>query len=188
MRKPSQPQWNELQAHYLAKRTGKVQGIVLHDTAGSGTHNDTLYLAHPGDERKVSVDFTVERDGSIWKLNPQLALYHTNHAGRCTEWNGLKNAQVNHGTVGIEIVQKADLSLQPTYPDAQVESTARLCAWLCSHFSLKPSAIVTHRQIITDGSRSDPRRFPFDGEDGFWFHYWQALGREEEYLASLRGQ
>jgi hypothetical protein len=39
--------------------------------------------------------------------------------------------------------------------------------------------------VITDGSRSDPRQFPFDGPNGFWFFYWQALGQGDTFLASL---
>ncbi|MBY5835623.1 N-acetylmuramoyl-L-alanine amidase (plasmid) [Rhizobium leguminosarum] len=182
---PGRPAWQELTARYLNVRTTPVLGIVLHDTAGSGTHNDTIYLSNPQDGRKVSVDFTVERDGSIWKLNPDLRTHYCNHAGRATQWRGFKNAQVNAVTVGIEIVQKSDLSLNPVYTDNQVTSVAQLCAWLSNEFGLAASDITTHRQIITDGSRSDPRRFPFDTPNGFWAKYWECFGRHEQFVASL---
>lgn len=154
----------------VAKHRGKgkrtVVGIVLHDTAGSGTHNDTLYLASPGDGRKVSVDFTVERDGSVWQLNPDLHNSWCYHAGRATRFKGLSNQAVTKGTVGIEIVQRAKIQLSdPTYTTSQVKATAELCSYLCKEFKLTKSDITTHQQIITDGSRSDPRKFPF-GE--FW--------------------
>jgi N-acetyl-anhydromuramyl-L-alanine amidase AmpD len=166
-----QPDWHtELTARYLSDRAHPIQGIVLHDTAGSGTHNDTLYLAHPGDGREVSVDFTVERDGSVWKLNPQLALYHTNHAGRATSWREHTNAAVNHCTVGIEIVASA---ARPIYPPVQVRAVAVLCAWLVSYFGLRQADITSHRAIITDRSRSDPRAFPWDA---FWREYAEAAG------------
>ena len=187
MTAPKQPKWNNLQAVNLnSGRTG-VLGIVLHDTAGSGTHNDTLYLQNPQDGRKVSVDFTVERDGSIWKLNPDVPKYYCNHAGRSTQWRKYKNAEVNRVTVGIEITQHSHLSLIPTYTDAQVESVGTLCAWITYYFSLTSSDITTHRQIITDGSRSDPRKFPFDGENGFWHYYWRAYGKSQNFLKSLVG-
>src|SRR6185295_20127414 len=36
-----QPAWNvTLTAQHLRDRPGRVLGVVLHDTAGSGTHND----------------------------------------------------------------------------------------------------------------------------------------------------
>lgn len=182
---PKQPSWTSTDARYLNSRSTPVLGIVLHDTAGSGAHNDTLYLTNPQDGRKVSVDFTVERDGSIWKLNPDLRAFYCNHAGRETSWRGFKNKQVNAVTVGIEIVQKSDLSLHPLYPDAQVSSVAALCAWLTSTFGLQAADITTHRQIITDGSRSDPRKFPFDTPNGFWKKYWDAYGKGDQFVASL---
>lgn len=149
-------------------RPRKVKGIILHDTAGSGTHNDTKYLANPGDGRNVSVDFTVERDGSIWQLNPRLDTDWCFHAGRATGFKGLLGPRVNIGTVGIEIVQKANLSLTPLYPKEQVKSVAQLCVWLCDKFALGKDAITTHADIIRDGSRSDPRSFPFDE---FWAYF-----------------
>jgi N-acetyl-anhydromuramyl-L-alanine amidase AmpD len=136
-------------------------GIVLHDTAGSGTIGDVRYLADPSDGRSVSVDFVVTRDGGIYQLNPDLRNNWTFHAGRSTSFKGLRNGSVNKGTIGIEISQKADLSLKPTYPGAQVQAVAELCAYLCGEFGLTREDITTHAKIITDGSRSDPRQFPF---------------------------
>lgn len=146
-----------------------VGGVCLHDTAGSGTHNDTLYLRHPGDGRKVSVDFTVERDGTIYQLNPDLTRRCTFHAGRATQWKAagriFRNKAVTQVLIGIELVQKHNLSLVPVWPDVQVEAVADLCVYLCEKFNLTKDQITTHKQIIRDGSRSDPRQFPFNK---FW--------------------
>jgi N-acetyl-anhydromuramyl-L-alanine amidase AmpD len=172
----AQPKWTEKNGRWVHSGRTPVTGIVLHDTAGSGTHNDTLYLVNPSDGRRVCCDFTVERDGSIWKLNPDLNTFYTPHAGRATKFKGLTNNAVNRATIGIEIVQKANLSLIPLYPAAQVKSVAELCAWLVGRYKLTTSDITSHRQIITDGSRADPRKFPFEGEDGFWQFYWEAQG------------
>ena len=185
---PAQPKWTELAAKYLENGRTKVVGVVLHDTAGSGGHGDTLYLAKPGDGRKVSIDFTVERDGGIWKLNPDLDKFYTRHAGRATKFKGLTNAAVTRATIGIEIVQKANLSLSPLYPEAQIKSVAELCAWLVSKYKLTTSDITTHRQVITDGSRADPRQFPFEGPGGFWEFYWAAQGKAEEHQIAVEMQ
>jgi len=171
-----------LTAKFRGTRSGAVVGVVLHDTAGSGTHNDTKYLANPGDGRKVSVDFTVERDGSIWQLNPNLVKDACFHAGRATSFKGLRNREVTLRTVGIEIVQKAALNLSPTYTPSQVEATAKLCAALCGEFKLAASDITTHAAVITDGSRTDPRKFDFDA---FWVAFRKALGQGDEADASL---
>ena len=136
-------------------------GIVLHDTAGSGTLNDVKYLSNPSDGRVVSADFVITRDGAIYQLNPDLKNHWTYHAGRATKFKGFVNKNVNKATVGIEISQKANLSLTPLWPGAQVKSVAELCAYLCQMFNLTKEDITTHAKIITDGSRSDPRQFPF---------------------------
>lgn len=159
-------------------RNGQVviAGVCLHDTAGSGKHGDTLYLANPGDGRAVSVDFTVERDGSIYQLNPDLQKYYTFHAGRATRFRAAdgstyKNRDVTRVLIGIELVQKANLSLSPIWPADQIQAAAELCLFLAQTFGFGKSQITTHQQIITDGSRSDPRQFPFDS---FWFYFNRA--------------
>jgi N-acetyl-anhydromuramyl-L-alanine amidase AmpD len=162
----------EIQRTYTAKNLGsgkrKITGICLHDTAGSGKINDVKYLANPGDGRNVSVDFCVTREGEVFQLNPDLANKFCFHAGRATKWKGLRNAANNSALIGIEIVQKADMSLTPLYPAAQVVSVAALCAYLCKKFGLTKLDITTHAKIITDGSRSDPRKFPWDQ---FWIYF-----------------
>lgn len=163
-----------LTAKHLGVRELPIQGVVLHDTAGSGTHNDTKYLANPSDGRVVSVDLTVERDGSIWQLNPDLRRSATFHAGRATAFKGLSNRRVTVGTIGIEIVQKANLSLKPIYPRAQIDAVAQLCAALCGEFGLTAADITTHAAVITDGSRTDPRKFDFDA---FWLAFRTAIGQ-----------
>jgi N-acetyl-anhydromuramyl-L-alanine amidase AmpD len=152
-----------------------VGGICLHDTAGTGTHNDTKYIANPSDGRKVSVDFTVERDGSIYQLNPDLRRYYTLHAGRATAFSvggrRFRNADVTRVLIGIELVQKADMSLSPKWPADQIQAVAELCYFLCQTFGLDKSQITTHQRVITDNSRTDPRDFPFDT---FWFYFNRA--------------
>lgn len=174
----------ELVGRYISTGRTKVTGICLHDTAGSGTHGDTKYLANPSDGRKVCCDFTVERDGSIWQLNPDLDKYYTPHAGRRTAWKDLTNNQVTRSLIGIEIVQHVKLNLTPTYTFEQIKATAHLCAWLVEKYGLVPADITTHRQIITDGSRSDPRQFPFEGKGGFWEFYWMFFGQNAEFIVS----
>lgn len=153
-----------------------IAGVCLHDTAGSGTHNDTRYLANPGDGRNVSVDFTIERDGSIYRLNPDLEKFYTFHAGRATKFQAADgsrylNRDVTRVLIGIELVQKAKMNLLPVWPIEQVQAAAELCLFLCQTFGFGKEQITTHQRIITDGSRTDPRAFPFSE---FWFHFNKA--------------
>lgn len=147
-------------------RSGKVEFIVLHDTAGSGSPSDVDYLAHDPEHRGVSVDFVVTKDGTAWQLNNDLAGHCTYHAGRKTAFRGRFNGGVNQHSIGIEISQKADMKgLNPAYPEAQVKIVAQVCRDLCTRFGLTKNDITTHSKIITDGSRTDPRSFP-------WTQFW----------------
>lgn len=189
-----QPAWKEIKSKFLKSITSrKIVGVVIHDTAGNGKQkspgqpsNDTLYLASPGDNRKVSVDFTIERDGTIYRHipkvgSPDLLKSYGLHAGRATRFKGLVNGGVTRGTVGIELCQHVRLELKPIWPDAQVKSCAELCAWLVDTNKLAPADITTHANIITDGSRSDPRQFPFDF---FWKYFNEARGKGDSFKAS----
>lgn len=154
---------------YLGSQRPTIMGIVLHDTAGSGTVGDAHYLANDPEHRGVSVDFVIMRDGEIYKLNPDITRYSTNHAGRHTSFKGQLNAKVNAHTVGIEMAHNVIPAKQfPEWPDLQVRSAADLCKDLCTKFSLIREDITTHYKIITDGSRSDPRNFP-------WEMFWQTF-------------
>lgn len=151
-------------------RNGKVEFIVLHDTAGSGTKNDVDYLAHDPENRGVSVDFVVTKDGTAWQLNNDLSGHCTYHAGRHTAYKGRVNGNVNQHSVGIEISQKANMKgLDPAYPDEQVKMVAQVCRDLCDLFHLTKDDITTHSKIITDGSRTDPRNFPWPQ---FWAYFF----------------
>jgi hypothetical protein len=155
-----------------------IAGIVLHDTAGSGTHNDTKYLANPGDGRVVSVDYTVERDGSVYELNPDVKNNCTWHAGRATKFvvpgRILRNREVTQSTIGIELCHKSNPALDnPIWTDEQVKAVAELCLFLCQRYGLGKDRITTHAAVITDGTRSDPRAFPWST---FWFYFNKSAG------------
>lgn len=164
---------------YVGNKRPTVKAIVLHDTAGSGTVNDATYLANDPDNRKISVDYVILRDGTVYKLNPDLTRYTTNHAGRDTYLRTLsglpigtniRNANVNGATVGVELSHNVVPSKQtPEWPDEQIQAVAELCKSLCSVFNLTRDDITTHAKIITDGSRTDPRNFP-------WPVFWAAFG------------
>jgi N-acetyl-anhydromuramyl-L-alanine amidase AmpD len=135
----------------------------------------------------VSSDFTVERSGAIYKLNPQLRIYCTWHAGNLTRWHALRDGAINRYSIGIEICQPARQEPVNPYPFEQVRAVAWLCAWLSQEFKIDRAAITTHRDLSYTGRRSDPRRFPFEGPSGFnaQYHGFRgfalevAMGEEE---------
>ena len=166
----------KLRAKNLGKRSGRVEFIVLHDTAGNGGRGDAEYLASDPEKRGVSVDFCILKDGTVYQLNPDLKNKCTYHAGRNTAFRGRSNGGVNQHSVGIEIAQKANMKgLSPAYPEAQVRAVAEVCRYLCETFQLTKVDITTHSKIIRDGSRSDPRNFPWEG---FWDFFNKGNGDE----------
>lgn len=149
----------------LGKGNRRPELIVIHDTAGSGTKGDMEYLRDDPEHRGVSVDFVILRDGTIFQLNPDLHRYSTGHAGRNTKFRQWKNNEVNVRAIGIELSHHVRESQNPNWPGEQVKAVAELCRSLCTEFGLTEGDITTHAKIITDGSRTDPRHFPFDS---FW--------------------
>lgn len=166
-----------IKADHRAKNLGRRRGaspefIVLHDTAGNGGMGDVRYLSADPEQRGVSVDFVIPKTGDIYQLNPDLAQYFTFHAGRKTRFRNYSNAEVNRHSIGIEIGQTVKLPTSgPIYPSDQVHAVAVVCAMVCNLFDLDKSDITTHSKIITDGSRSDPRQFP-------WQQFWTYFDSE----------
>lgn len=163
-----------LTAKNLNRRYGKIEFIVLHDTAGNGGVGDAKYLANDPENRGVSVDFCIVKDGTIYQLNPDLKTRCTSHAGRRTRYRNRVNGAVNTHSVGIEIAQKSVLPKTNAYPAVQVDAVAKTCAWLCMTLGLTKTDITTHKDIITDGSRSDPRAFPWSD---FWVKFNEYIGK-----------
>lgn len=173
------PETNKkLTAKWTASGRGKIHGVMLHDTAGTGLHNDTVYISNPSDGRKAGIDFTIERDGTIYELNHDLKTRYAFHASRATRVKlpgiTLAGNAVSKGFVGIELCHKLDPKKQlPIWPETQVRAAAALCLWLASEFGFGKEAVITHAKAVTDGSRSDPRDFPFDL---FWTIWNQTAG------------
>lgn len=170
----------ELTAKHLGSRPAGTKPImiILHDTAGSGTKNDAVYLANDPEQRGISVDYVALRDGSIFQLNPDIAKHYTNHAGRSTQVSIgraiYSGPSVNRYSIGIEMAHAVNPAKQsPEWPDEQVNAVAQLCAFLCETYKIEKANITTHAKIITDGSRSDPRNFPFDK---FWTSFASFSG------------
>jgi len=63
--------------------------IVLHWTAGEGHASTTKATL---DRRDLSVDFVIDRVGTVWQMNPNPLKYKTQHAG----W-------MNERSIGVEI-------------------------------------------------------------------------------------
>ena len=145
----------------------KAAAIVLHHTGGREA-GDLAWLTNP--TSGVSADFLINRDGVIYKLNPDLTIYYTYHAG-ISELDGCvqRNGSINISTIGIEMSHTIDQD----WPDAQVEACAKLCWWLEASGKVTRHKIVSHREVAKpSGRKIDPKGFPW----GVFSQLYEAAG------------
>ncbi len=155
------PVWVNKPTPNLSKRTKEVRLIVLHHTGGR-MPGCLSWLTSK--KSKVSADFLVSNTGLIYKLNPQLTLYYTWHAGKSV-WKSLVEVfrRVNRISIGIE---QEHIPGDP-WPTAQVVATAHLCAWLIDRhpndkLDLAEHPIQSHRAVADPpGRKTDPENFPW---------------------------
>lgn len=142
------PKWIEKPTTKHSPRKYMPNLIVLHHTAGDLAGDLHTLVDAP---KKVSADYLVAQDGTIFKINPQLTQYYTWHAGK-SEWKGKKD--LNRFSIGIEMEHK----MGEAWTQAQIDATAKLCGWLQARFGIKE--IVGHRDI-SPGRKIDPENFPW---------------------------
>lgn len=140
--------------NYLPGRSRPVQNIILH--ASNGVERDDVpYFT----TSVVSAHWYITRDGRYYQFidNADTA-YHVGKA--------ISTLYSNAATVGIE---HEHLDPDPEegrknnqeWPDAQINASADLCAFLCHRYGLKPENILTHAYVAEPPGRvSDPVGFP----------------------------
>jgi len=155
------PKWIERYTPNLSPRRKGVRLIILHHTGGS-LPGCLRWLTSV--RSKVSADFLISRGGLIYKLNQQLNLYYTWHAGRSL-WKRLGEVfrGVNKISFGIEMEHVPG---EP-WPDRQVSAAAHLCAWMIDRYpddalELPQHPIQSHRAVAYPrGRKTDPENFPW---------------------------
>jgi len=140
--------------HFDRRPDGTViDTIVLHHTAGSTTEGCVKWFMMP--ESRVSSHYVVGKDGSIVQM---VSTYQRAwHAGVSSDADGRTN--VNHFSVGIEIVNKGDGS-EP-YTEEQLEAVEHIVFAIMVRHPIKQ--IVSHEYIANpSGRKNDPINFPWD--------------------------
>lgn len=153
-----QPKWidHPTPARNMNKRKLKPTLIVLHHSGGHLAGDLATLCKETG--KKVSADFEIAKNGTIYKLNPQLRQNYTFHAG-ISAWNGRQNC--NGFSFGIE----QEHIPGDEWTDLQIASAAKLCAWLVLNFglSLADHCIQSHAAVaLPHGRKDDPENYPWD--------------------------
>lgn len=145
--------WKQAQAYRKGRtRKGKpetIQTIVLHSTDGREQGDvDTLT------GKKVSSHWYITRKGKTYHFVADSDTAY--HAGNATS-----KKYENVASIGIE---QEHIDGKDDWPDAQVQATARISAYLCNKYNLNPrNDIRSHAYIASPrGRKQDPVGFPWN--------------------------
>jgi len=125
-----------------------IDMLVLHYTGMQSAAEAIDRLCDP--EAKVSAHYVVEEDGTLWRLVPEER--RAFHAG-VSCWQGEQN--LNHCSIGIEIVNPGHEWGYRAFPEAQMAAVEELCRDILSRWRIPAYRIVGHSDIAPD-RKSDP--------------------------------
>lgn len=129
-------------------RQREVDMLVLHYT---GMKSSTEALERLCDsEAQVSAHYLLEENGDIYQLVEEEK--RAWHAG-ISFWRGVEN--VNHNSIGIEIVNPGHEFGYRTFTEAQYESLIPLCKEIKNHWDIADHNIIGHSDIAPE-RKQDP--------------------------------
>lgn len=125
----AQARWN-----VTLKRGRSIKYAVVHYTGTDASAlNNCKYFG--GGNRNASADFFIDKDGSIYQFNADIANYYTWHSGDGKGKYGITNAN----SIGIEVVSSGG-----EYTEAQKKALRELVAWLMEQYGIKAENVVRH--------------------------------------------
>ena len=130
------------------EREREIDMIVLHYT-GMKTGEEALErLCDP--EAKVSAHYLIEEDGRVFQLVDESK--RAWHAG-VSSWQGVEN--VNHNSIGIELVNPGHEWGYREFTKAQYDSLIPLCQKIKERHSIPDINIIGHEDVAPD-RKQDP--------------------------------
>ncbi|WP_374764366.1 N-acetylmuramoyl-L-alanine amidase [Yunchengibacter salinarum] len=134
--------------HDARPEGAEVDLVVVHYT-GMETGAEALHrLRDPA--AKVSAHYLIEEDGRLFQLVEETR--RAWHAG-VSCWAGRDN--VNHTSIGIELVNPGvEFGYRP-FPEGQIATLEALLADLFDRYDLPPAALVGHSDVAP-GRKADP--------------------------------
>jgi len=146
-------------------RTAPPWMLVLHYT-GMETGEAALERLR-SEEASVSSHYLVEEDGRIFRLVPEER--RAWHAG-VSFWRGERN--VNHASIGIEIVNPGHEFGYRPFPEAQIAAVLELVADIRSRWSIDDRDIVGHSDVAPARKIDPGELFPWkrlaEAGHGLW--------------------
>lgn len=137
----------------IYRRREQVKYIIVHSTETAKPADAQRVIAswnHRG-LRHPGAQFIVDRDGTIYNtVDPTFATVHVNDHKTLAGVN-------NDNSIGIEIVHTGDQQ----YTETQMESVARLVAYLQTRYGVTDGHIYSHH-YVQPSDRSDPVAFDWN--------------------------
>ena len=149
------------------ERERAIDMIVLHYT-GMKTAQEALHrLRDP--EAKVSAHYVIDEDGTIYQLVDEAK--RAWHAG-VSHWRGVDN--VNHNSIGIEIVNPGHEWGYREFTQAQYAALIPLCQQIKARYNIPDENIVGHEDVAPNRKQDPGELFDWkllaDNGLGIWPH------------------
>jgi len=169
------PNWNERPDDSV------IDTVVLHYTGMDSGEAALRRLCDAAAE--VSAHYLVEEDGRIFSLVAEEK--RAWHAG-VSHWRGRDN--LNHSSIGIELVNPGhEFGYQP-FPDVQVESLLTLLEAIHARHHIPAYGYVGHSDIAP-GRKQDPGElFPWKRLVAEGFGLWSSHDGSDTTVLAERGQ
>lgn len=159
------------------RRRAPPDMILLHYTGMQTGEAAIDRLCDP--EARVSAHYVVEEDGRIFRLAPEERRCW--HAG-VSHWRGEED--LNHASIGIEIVNPGHEWGYRAFPDAQVEAVVALVGDIRTRWQVPNDRILGHSDVAPARKEDPGELFPWkrlaEAGHGLWFEpaieRVQALG------------
>lgn len=167
------PNWNE-RPHGTV-----IDTVVIHYTGMRSGEEALERLCDPLAE--VSAHYLIEEDGRLFKLVEEEK--RAWHAG-VSAWRGREN--LNHTSIGIELVNPGQEFGYRDFPEAQIETLLTLLSGLKKRHTISVEGFVGHSDIAPDRKTDPGELFPWRRLAQAGFGLWSDTeAHSTEILASV---
>ena len=148
-----------------ARKSRNIKFVIFHYTGMQSEIESLKRLKNK--HSKVSCHYFINRNGKISILvNDNNIAWH---AGK-SKWKNFKN--LNHNSIGIELVNKGHKFGYQNFPNLQIKSLIKLCKDLRKKYKIKKSNFLGHSDIAPNRKLDPGEKFPWKKLSKFNIGYW----------------
>ena len=132
----------------------KIKFVIIHYTGMQSEIGSIRRLKNPNS--RVSCHYLINRKGKIFQMvNDNKTAWH---AGK-SKWKSFKN--LNHSSIGIELVNKGKKFGYETFPKSQIKNLISLCKFLKRKYRIKRENFLGHSDIAPLRKNDPGEKFPW---------------------------